>query len=192
MHPTRRRTRRRKHSPMLRKFGGGGGNRRHVGPVRQLFARRDLTAHQPEIWWRRRESNPATSIVWAPYRGGIAQNCATSEEKSAPSARNPVLRGTIAQPAWTKGTMAERKRIRTALRAGGSLSHSEPPLGAPSTAPARRCQNLSCTRNAGEKRGDGRAVRKRESNLRVAIEIVDHHSLVPRNSYRFARLAGSA
>jgi hypothetical protein len=41
-------------------MSGGGGNRRHLALVRQLFARRDLTAHQPEIL---REPHPVASFL---------------------------------------------------------------------------------------------------------------------------------
>src|SRR5439155_4579809 len=50
----------------LNKMSGGGGNRRHSGLVRQLFARRDLTAHQPEIL---RELDPVAFLL-IPRRAG--------------------------------------------------------------------------------------------------------------------------
>jgi hypothetical protein len=89
--------------------------------------RRTGTGSSEEKFGRRRESNPTTSIVWAPYRGGIAQNCATSEEKSAPSPRNPVLRGTIAQPAWTKGTMRSENGFEQPFAQGLVLSPGTAP-----------------------------------------------------------------
>jgi hypothetical protein len=48
------------HEDCWQKMSGGGGNRRRSGLVRQLFARRDLTAHQPEIL---RELDPVAFLL---------------------------------------------------------------------------------------------------------------------------------
>src|SRR5712691_7373799 len=69
-------------------------------PILQLAGTRE------ENWWRRRESNPATSVVLAPYRGGIAQKCPICRNRSAAGASYLARRTTIPLAAWTNGTMA--------------------------------------------------------------------------------------
>src|SRR2546421_1705524 len=59
---------------------GGGGNRRRSGLVRQLFARRDLTAHQHEIL---RELDPVAFLL-IPRRAGWNHGfMATRRQRSA-------------------------------------------------------------------------------------------------------------
>src|SRR2546430_17551013 len=66
---------------------GGGGNRRHSGLVRPLFARRDLTAPQPEIL---REVDPGAFLP-IPRRAGWDRSVSGTRRRR-PALRGPPLR----------------------------------------------------------------------------------------------------
>src|SRR2546422_6470751 len=60
--------------------------------------------------WRRRESNPANSMIWALYHHGISHKSALRRGRWVARVRYYAWRTAIPRLAWTNGTMAVPRR----------------------------------------------------------------------------------
>jgi hypothetical protein len=70
----------------------------------------EATAVPRKKWWRRRESNPANSMIWALYHHGISHKFAIHRGRWVACVRYHAWRTAIQRLAWTNGTMAVPRR----------------------------------------------------------------------------------